>query len=75
MILKRDYWIIRDTVVGQLGGYGFQGDFFGVDGSCKDGKMWSGCCKFQGKRQTNVHESAEKRKTRFRTGRCWGELY
>jgi len=36
------------TEVGQLGGYGFQGAIFGVDGSCKDGKMGSGCCKFQG---------------------------
>ena len=33
---------------GQLGGYGFQGAIFGVDGSCKDGTMGSGCCKFQG---------------------------
>jgi hypothetical protein len=69
------------TEVGQLGGYGFQGAIFSVDGSCKDGKMGSGCCKFQGdeadnrgKRQTNVHESAEKRKARFRTGRSLGEL-
>ena len=36
------------TEVGQLGGYEFQGAIFGVDGSCKDGKMRSGCCKFQG---------------------------
>jgi ribonuclease HI len=28
--------------------HGFQGAIFGVDGSCKDGMMWSGCCKFQG---------------------------
>jgi ribonuclease HI len=26
----------------------FQGAFFCVDGSCKDGTMGSGCCKFQG---------------------------
>jgi hypothetical protein len=37
------------TDVGQLGGYGFQGAIFGVDGSCKDGKLGSECCKFQGK--------------------------
>ena len=43
---ERDYWM--GTEVGQLGGYGFQGAIFGVDGSCKDGKMGSGCCKFQG---------------------------
>jgi ribonuclease HI len=43
---ERTYWI--GTEVGQLGGYGFQGAIFGVDGSCKDGKMGSGCCKFQG---------------------------
>jgi hypothetical protein len=36
------------TEIGQLGGYGFQGAIFGVDGSGKDGKMGSGCCKFQG---------------------------
>jgi ribonuclease HI len=36
------------TEVGQLGGFGFQGAIFGVDGSCKDGTMGSGCCKFQG---------------------------
>ena len=36
------------TDVGQLGGYGFQGAIFGVDGSCKDGTMGSGCYKFQG---------------------------
>ena len=43
--LDWDYWM--GTEVGQLGGYGFQGAFFGVDGSCKDGTMGSGCCKFQ----------------------------
>ena len=35
------------TEVGQLGGYGFQGVTLGVDGSCKDGKMGSGCCKLR----------------------------
>ena len=70
--LERDYWM--GTEVGQLGGYGFQGAIFGVDGSCKDGTMGSGCCKSRGKRQTNVHESAEKRKARVRTGRSCGEL-
>jgi len=43
---ERDYWM--GTEVGQLGGCGFQGEIFGVDGSCKNGKMGSGCCKFQG---------------------------
>jgi ribonuclease HI len=43
---ERDYRM--GTEVGQLGVYGFQGAIFGVDGSCKDGKMGSGCCKFQG---------------------------
>jgi hypothetical protein len=32
--------------MGQLGAYGFQGVTLGVDGSCKDGRMGSGCCKF-----------------------------
>jgi hypothetical protein len=36
------------TEVGQPGGYGFQGAISGSDGWCKDGKMGSGCCKFQG---------------------------
>jgi hypothetical protein len=35
------------TEIGQLGGYGFQGVALGVDGSCKDGKMGSGCCEFR----------------------------
>ena len=35
------------TEVGLLGGYGFQGVTLGVDRSCKDGKMGSGCCKFR----------------------------
>jgi hypothetical protein len=43
--LERDYWM--GTEIGQLGEYGFQEALFGVDGSCKDGKMGSGCCKFQ----------------------------
>jgi hypothetical protein len=43
--LEWDYWM--GTEVGQLGGYGFQGAIFGVDGSCKDDTMGSGCCKFQ----------------------------
>jgi ribonuclease HI len=43
--LVRAYWM--GTGVGQLGGYGFQGVTLGVDGSCKDGKMGSGCCKFK----------------------------
>ena len=34
------------TEIGQLGGYGFQGVTLGVDGSCKDGRMGSGCYKF-----------------------------
>ena len=70
--LERDYWM--GTEVGHLERYGFQGAIFGVDGSCKDGTMGSGCCNFRGKRQTNVHKSAEKRKARVRTGRSWGEM-
>jgi len=30
-----------------LGGYGFQGVALGVDGSCKDGRMGAGYCKFR----------------------------
>ena len=43
--LERAYWM--GTEIGQLGGYGFQGVALGVDGSCKDGKMGSGCCRFR----------------------------
>jgi ribonuclease HI len=43
--LERAYWMATD--VGLLGGYGFQEMTLGVDGSCKDGKMGSGCCKFR----------------------------
>jgi ribonuclease HI len=43
--LERAYWM--GTEVGLLGGYGFQGVTLGVDGSCKDGQMGSGCCKFK----------------------------
>jgi hypothetical protein len=68
---EQDYW--TGTEVGQLGGYGFQGAIFGVDGSRKDGKMGSGAVNSRGKRQTNVHKSAE-RKARVRTGWSWGEL-
>ena len=39
--LERAFWM--GTEVGQLGGYGFQKVTLGVDGSCKDGKMGSGC--------------------------------
>ncbi len=43
--LERAFWM--GTEVGQLGGHGFQGATLGVDGSCKDGKMGSGCGKFK----------------------------
>ena len=43
--LERAYWM--GTEVSLLGGYGFQGVTLSVDGSCKDGKMGSGCCKFK----------------------------
>jgi ribonuclease HI len=42
--LERAYW--TGTEIGQLGGYGFQGVTLGVDGSCKDGRLGSGCYKF-----------------------------
>jgi ribonuclease HI len=42
--LEGAYWM--GTEIGQLGGYGFQGVTLGVDGSCKDGRMGSGCCEF-----------------------------
>ena len=39
--LEGAYWM--GTEIGQIGGYGFQGVTLGVDGSCKDGRMGSGC--------------------------------
>ena len=42
--LEGAYWM--GTEIGQVGGYGFQGVTLGVDGSCEDGRMGSGCCKF-----------------------------
>jgi hypothetical protein len=65
--LELDYWM--GTEVGQLGGYAFQGATFGVDGSSKDGRRRSDAVNSREKKQTNVHESAERRKTRVRTGR------
>ena len=35
--VERDYWM--STEVGQMGGCGFQGAIFGVDGSRKDGTI------------------------------------
>jgi ribonuclease HI len=43
--LERAYWV--GTEVSLLGGYGFQVVTLGADGSCKDGNMGSGCCKFR----------------------------
>ena len=41
--LEGAYWM--RTEIGRLGGYRFQGVTLGVDGSCKDGRMGSGCCR------------------------------
>ena len=75
--LERDY--LMCTEVGQLGGYGFLGAIFGVDGSCKDSKMGSGCCKFQEEMANKCarvgREKAKKKRARVRTGRSWEELF
>ena len=39
---EKDFWL--GTEVGLLGGYGFQGATFGIDGSNSDGAMGAGCC-------------------------------
>ena len=57
--LQWDYWM--GTEVGQLGGYVFQGAIFGVDGSCKNGTMGSGCCKFQGEEADKMCTSRQRR--------------
>jgi hypothetical protein len=72
--LERAYWM--GTEVCLLGGYGFQGVTLDVDGSCKDGKMGSGCCKLKEEGAgANVHELAERRKARAQTGQSWEGLY
>ena len=43
-------------------------------GPAKMARSGQGAVNSRGKRQTNVHESAEKRKARVRTGRSWGKL-
>ena len=48
-----------------IGTHGFQGEIFGVDGSCKDGTMGSGCCKFQGE---EAHKCARSRVGREEEG-------
>jgi ribonuclease HI len=53
--LERAFWM--GTEVGQLGGYGFQGATLGVDRSCKNGKMGSGCGKF---REEGADKSTDK---------------
>ena len=58
--LEGAYWM--GTEIGQLGGYGFQGVTLGVDGSCKDGRMGSGCCTFGEKMRANVRAWGERMK-------------
>ena len=58
--LEGAYWM--GTEMGQLGAYGFQGVTLGVDGSCKDGRMGSGCCTFGGKMRANVRAWVERMK-------------
>ena len=58
--LEWDSWM--GTEVGQLGGHGFQGEFFGKMGHEKMARWVQGAVNSRGKRQTNVHEAAEKRK-------------
>ena len=40
---ERDYWL--GSEIGRLGGYGFQGAVYGIDGANQDGKMGAGCCR------------------------------
>ena len=80
--LEQDNW--KGTEAAQLGGHGFQGATFGVDGSCKVGR-WGSCkhgkmgtlgqsaVKSMGEKQTNWHESEETR-NEYKTGRNLGEI-
>ena len=56
--LEWDYWM--GTEVGQLGGYEFQGVILAQIGRAKMDRWGQGAVNSRGKRQTNVHESAEK---------------
>ena len=53
---------------------GFEEQFLAQMGRAKMVRWGQGAVNCRGKRQTNVHESAEKSKARVRTGRSWGEL-
>jgi len=68
--LERAYWM--GTEVSQLGGYGFQGVTLGVDGSCKDGQMGSGCCKFKEEGAGRCARVGRERKARAQTGQMGG---
>jgi hypothetical protein len=52
----------------------FKDRFLAWMGRAKMARWGQGAVNSRGKRQTNVHKSAEKRKARVRTGRCWREL-
>jgi hypothetical protein len=54
---------------------GFKERFLAWMGRAKMASWGQGALNSRGKRQTNVHESAEKRRARVRTGRSWGELF
>jgi hypothetical protein len=41
--LERNYWV--GSEVGRIGGYEFQGEVFGSDGSNHNGQMGAGCCR------------------------------
>ena len=68
--LERDYWM--GTEVGQLGGLWFQGATFAVDGSCKDGKMGSGCCKFMGEEADKCARVCIRGRHDFDQAGVWG---
>ena len=52
---ERDYWM--GTEIGMLGGYGFQGQVIGGDGSDKQGKMGAGYNNLRGKKEKAAVQS------------------
>jgi hypothetical protein len=72
-------WMIRSGTTGwaltsdSWEDMGFKERFLAWMGRAKMARWGQGAVNSRGKRQTSVHESAEKRETRVRTSRSWGE--
>ena len=68
---EQDYWM--GSEVGQLEeDMSFKEQFLAKMGRATMSRWGQGALNSRGKRQTNMHESAEKRQARVRTGWSWG---